>query len=395
MQLKQKGKLSQALAVATCSLLSASAQAVDKNTSWDFTHLHYAEDGRVTVKEQVVSYTREQSDEKSFSFKLYHDSISGATPNGAAPGDTYTSPSGQTYITDPGITPLHQFADERIAATAEWKQQLGRLKSSKLGLSISDELDYTSVGASYTRDRDTKNRMRTYQLGASVSLDQINAEGGIPTPLAPSTDTTRYESDNKVTVDLLAGMTQVLNRKSLLQLNYSMGLSSGYLTDPYKFISVNGSGVDPLQFESRPASRWSHSFFARGLFNRKGDVAKVSYRLFVDDWGILSHTLEGRYRYKRKKNGWSLQPHLRIYTQKAANFYGYIFFQDTPVSSYASSDYRLGNLQTVTIGLYANRKLSHKREFGIRVEYMQQSDRAGWFDTVDTLIAQISYKYDK
>lgn len=393
MQLRPKGKVSQALAAATYSLLSAGAQAVDKNTSWDFTHLHYAEEGRVTVKEQVIAYKREQSDEKSFSFKLYHDSISGATPNGAPPGDTYTSPSGETYTGDPGVTPVLQFSDERIAASAEWQEQLSRRENRKLGLNISDELDYTSVGGSYTLDRDTPNRMRTYHLGASISLDRINADGGIPTPLTLSTDMTRDTSDAKVAVDLLAGMTQVLSRKSLLQMNYTLGLSQGYLTDPYKVIRVVGDGGNNLQHEYRPDSRLGHSFYARGVFNRNGDVAKLSYRLYVDDWGIFSHTLEGRYRYKRKKSGWAIQPHLRIYTQSAANFYGYTFYEDTAVNHYASSDYRLGNLQTLTFGLSANRKLSRKREFGMRLEYMQQSDRAGWFDNVNTLIAQISYKH--
>lgn len=389
-QLKSKGKVSKALAVATCSLLSASAQAAEKNTNWDFTHLHYAEEGRVTVQGQVVAYKREQSDDKSFSFKLYHDSISGATPNGALPTDTYTSPSGQIY----SGTPLQSFSDERLAASLQWQKQLSRLESRKLGLSISDELDYSSLGGSYTLDRDTSDRMSTYHRGVSFSLDHIYADGGIPTPLSPSTDMTRYASDNKVVVDLLAGVTHVLTRKSLMQMNYTLGLSNGYLSDPYKFVSVTGAGVEPLQYEYRPNTRIGHSFYVRWLANRNGgDVERLSYRLYMDDWGIFSHTLDIRYRLRRKNNGWAVQPHLRIYTQSAASFYAYSFFQDTPVTGYASSDYRLGNLQTLTAGVYLNRKLGRKSEFGMRFEYMQQTDRAGWFDTVDTLIAQISYKH--
>ena len=49
-------------------------------------------------------------------------------------------------------------------------------------------------------------------------------------------------SDSKDVLDLLLGFTQVLNRTTVLRVNYSYSDSSGYLNDPYKILSV----VDPL-----------------------------------------------------------------------------------------------------------------------------------------------------
>lgn len=389
MQLKCKGKISHALAAATCSLLAGTGQAATKDGNWDFTHLHYSEVDRVTVDETLLIYEKGKDEEKGFTFKFYHDTISGATPSGAAPSDTYTSPSGQVYNAgaEQHLLPI---TDERYAVAAEWSRQHNRLQSSSFGFSLSDELDYSSLGLHYSSERDSKNRLETYKKGFSLSLDYINPEGGVPTPLAPTTDTTRYDSEQKAVVDFLAGYSQVMNRRAVMDFNYTFSYAQGYLTDPYKVISVSNS---PLQFEYRPESRASHAFFIRSIYNQKGGILKGSYRLYIDNWGVLSHTVDGSYRMRSAWKGWVVKPRLRFYLQSAASFYSYSYFQATPVTGYASSDYRLGNLATVTMGLYMNRKLKSKRMLSMRLELMQQADRAGVFEPVNVFIAQLSYQY--
>ena len=396
MQLKHKGRVSQALAVATCSLLSAGVQAVDKDTSWDFTHLHYAEEGRVTVDEQVLVMDQAGKDEGRFKLKLYHDSITGATPNGAgAVVNTFTSASGSgsTYTSDGTGDALAPVRDERIAVSGEWVTQLSRLEKRNVSLSYSNELDYDSLGTSLTYDIDSKDRMRTYSWGGSINYDVIRAQGGIPTGLASLNDTTRITRASSTVIDLIAGMTQVLNRKSLVQFNYTLGLSNGYLTDPYKYISVSGA-PDPLQFERRPSSRMGHSLYTRLIYNHNKNVAKTSYRIYVDDWGIFSYTVDMRYRYSLKDR-WYLQPHLRYYSQSGANFYSYVFSTEggLPISRDASSDYRLGNLTTLTAGMLLGRKVSRESTFSLRIERLNQSDRLAQFETVNAMIAQLSFTH--
>ena len=46
----------------------------------------------------------------------------------------------------------------------------------------------------------------------------------------------------RTSTDLLVGVTQILSRRSLVELSYSYGKSDGYLTEPYKLLSV----VDPV-----------------------------------------------------------------------------------------------------------------------------------------------------
>ena len=54
--------------------------------------------------------------------------------------------------------------------------------------------------------------------------------------------TNKRGDQSKDVTDLLIGVTQVLNRHTIVQFNYSLSQADGYLTDPYKVLSV----VDPV-----------------------------------------------------------------------------------------------------------------------------------------------------
>lgn len=123
--------------------------------------------------------------------------------------------------------------------------------------------------------------------------------------------------------DLLLGITQVINRNTLMQFNYSLNLSDGYLTAPYKLVSVYDQAGGTLQgyrYEARPDSRIKHALFWQTRHQLDGgDVVDLSYRYQFDDWGIDSHTLEAKYRWDLGRH--YLEPQLRWYTQSAVDFY--------------------------------------------------------------------------
>ncbi len=180
-----------------------------------------------------------------------------------------------------------------------------------------------------------------------MEADQITPVGGLPTPLmrmatqakdgtvvAPQVlyeDTDdidgRESSDSKSIVDLLVGVTQVLNRNAILQLNYNYSQSSGYMTDPYKLVSIleTAAGPDlgePLYhvYENRPDSRSKHAIYAgTKWWLGEGDLLNVSYRYMTDDWGVDSHTIDLRYRFGMSNDQY-IEPHFRYYTQTAADF---------------------------------------------------------------------------
>ena len=99
-------------------------------------------------------------------------------------------------------------------------------------------------------------------------------------------------------MDILLGVTQVLDRKSLLQVNYTLSSNNGYMTDPYKILSVVDSNTgliintDPYLYENRPDSRLSQSLYAKYVHQFNEDVIYLSYRYFWDDWDITAHTID-------------------------------------------------------------------------------------------------------
>lgn len=412
------------LAAATGMLLGGpAAQAGD--WSFDSQLLYYSEPDRVTAIEPVVSARWERGDGEAMTFKLTVDSLTGASASGATPASTpqtYTTPSGHdTYRAEAGETPLDPtFLDTRWAFNTSWEKQLSSVWRAVLGANISTEYDYQSIAASGTVARDFRQKNTTLSLGLSLGFDQVDPVGGVPAPLAPmspevggsQSPTGRLdESDDKTLYDLLVGVTQVLDPSSLLQVNYSIGRSSGYLSDPYKLVSVIDTGPganlgDPVAtlYEARPDNRTKQSLFL--AYKRRlarSDVVDVSYRYHWDDWEVRSHTLDLKYRWALSERSY-LQPHLRLYQQSAAEFYNRFLLEGEPLPSFSSADYRLGELTGVTVGLKYARPRGDEREWNVKLEYYSQSGDepsfqpgvlAGFdlFPTVEALMVQFGYSF--
>ena len=182
--------------------------------------------------------------------------------------------------------------------------------------------------------------------------------------------------ESKTGTSVLFGITQVINRRTLMQLNYMHAESSGYLNDPYKILSVVDSGtgatLDYL-YEKRPDSRSSDVLFWKMVYHLSEDVLHLSYRYFQDDWGIKSHTVDLAYRYELGEKSY-LRPRVRYYTQSGADFYNHSFVNGS-VPTYASADSRLAEMDSVTLGIKYGRKVGSDSEFSVRLEQMVQSGK--------------------
>jgi hypothetical protein len=182
-----------------------------------------------------------------------------------------------------------------------------------------------------------------------------------------------------------------------MQFNVDLSLSSGYMNDPYKIITVDdGLGAPGLfVYENRPDSRSKQSLFWQTKYGfDRGDVVDASLRYMSDDWGVTSNTLDLHYRRALAGN-WYVEPHLRWYDQAAADFYTTSLAPaDTPLAGDAtqaySADYRLGALTDTTLGLRVGKRLAGDGDAYVRLEAMQQSgdtDQAN----VDALIFEVGY----
>lgn len=436
------------LAVATCALLGATSPSVqaetDPSDSWKFDTaiLYYGETDRVSLVEGVISATKDFGDEHIFNGKVTFDGLTGASATGAVPQDTvqtYSRPSGNGgYSTPAGETPKDDtFKDSRVQLNAQWTQPIATDLRGSTGVHFSKEYDYLSMGLNGSLARDFNQKNTTLSLGLSYQFDSIDPVGGTPDRLGSisvlntfddydlydeyeeNADTENHEFDehsehynrrdgaqDKDTIDVLFGLTQIINRRTIMQLNYGMSVSDGYLNDPYKHVSVvnNLGTVQDTLFESRPDSRTKHNVYWQTKYAMDSGVIDLSYRFATDDWDIQSHTLESRLRYNLSDNSY-IQPHLRYYQQSAAEFYQPFLMNDQPLPTYASADYRLGEMDAYTVGLKYGQKMADGNAWAVRVEYYQQNPKnAGFvepgqladlelYPSIKALIVQFNYQF--
>ena len=273
-----------------------------------------------------------------------------------------------------------------MAVDGSYTRPLGSRNAVTISANASNEFDYTSFGggATFTRDFNLKNT--SVSVGFNFASDRIDPEGGVPVGLsrvpAPGAPTGRDAgTESKTITDLLASVTQVLSPESLAVFSYSMSLSDGYQTDPYKLLSVVGTDGEPLRYayEARPDERTKHAIYGqykRFVFDR--DVWDISLRLMTDDWGIVSQTLDTTYRWNFSERRY-LEPHLRYYRQSEADFYRAALFDgEENALQFASADQRLGQFDALTVGLKYGQTLDSGNSWSVRLEgYTQLGKTAG------------------
>ncbi|ASF14547.1 DUF3570 domain-containing protein [Shewanella sp. FDAARGOS_354] len=432
-QLKPQTKqIASALALASCGLFASNGHATElaKNIDdWkvDAALMYYGEQDRVQAIEAIGTAQKNFGDDSVLDLKLVVDSLTGASASGAVAqsnSQTFTRPSGNgQYTVAAGETPLDDtFHDTRVQANANWSQVLNPDWKVNGGVYASKEFDYMSMGINAGVERGFNKDNTTLFLGTSYSFDVVDPVGGRPVALSTMAirdnftsdeayrsafDATRQtSSDDKQTADLMLGITQILNQRWLLQANYGLSSVSGYLTDPYKVLSVvdNNGTTENIVYENRPDSRLKHSFYMMTKGALDSGVVDFSYRYTTDDWDLTSHTLETHYRYYFSGSFYG-QLHLRYYQQAAVNFYQPFLMAESPLPEFASADYRIGDMSAYTVGVKFGHRLSGGHEMTYRLEYYQQDPKNNGtelpgqlqnydlFPTQKAITAQFSYSF--
>ncbi len=364
---------------ATAHAQTAPQQPADTPDRVDFTTLFYGEQGRTSVFEPVVRFTHLASGNQSFSGTLGIDVITGASPTGELPSgqvQTRTSASGRTITSQAGAIPTAPFHDRRIAFDGDWTKGWGRFVTSTLGGHVSREKDYQSFGVNGSIATDLDHRLMTITIGGGVNHDTVFPVGGTTAGLGPPGLAISTASNPKNVSNVLLGVSRILSRRWMVSVNGSETHETGYLTEPYKLVSVlNGAGVPVGSLtEKRPSTRNRSTVMASSVYHFDQDILYSSYRYYWDTWGIKSHTLDLKYRHQFDDVTY-LEPLFRFYTQSAANFYTGALIQGQPLPEFASSDYRLGQLNTFTFGGTYGFRIEDfaSGDFTIRAELIRQS----------------------
>ncbi len=175
------------------------------------------------------------------------------------------------------------------------------------------------------------------------------------------------------------GLTQVLNKDTLLSLDLGYTRNTGYLANPYKNVFAHTVNMIPgdelLEVNSR--TRLEIRPDERNLFNwhmgydqyiEPFDAAlHFNYHFAHDDWDINAHTFEADW-VQPLGAGWTVTPRIRYYSQSSADFYttgifnitetifdednnfvGESIIQEFP--KYYSSDQRLSAFGTLSGGV--------------------------------------------
>ena len=402
--------------------------------------------GRVRAIEPTANLAVHAPDGRELTLGLVADAVSGVTPNGAVPSNqaqtfvtpikahgsstTVTSASGgstiiqlpptpgqlataalgRQYTVKPNTLPLDKgFRDHRGAITFGWSQPLGSISQVGFGGGYSQETDYQSITGDISAAQNFNSDNTTVSLGLNTELDSSFPYGGVPTPLTPMNALWKpVTTRNKTQLGFVLGLTEVMTRNWLMQLNYSYDAQSGYLNDPYRVISV----VDPVSgepisslYENRPNKRRSQSVYWYNKFDFGPTVTEVGFRYFKDSWGIGSETADFSERVNLSRSFY-IEPSARLYQQSAATFFHDFLLANQPLPTYASSDVRLDKFSARTLGAKVGFKLNGRSEIHIQGDYYQQTGNAHPADAVGQLKQQnlfactkatfvtIGYKWD-
>ena len=148
------------------------------------------------------------------------------------------------------------------------------------------------------------------------------------------------------------GVSQVLTKDRVLEVNYEGITDEGFLNNPYREVRWYDAllGVGGSQPEKYPHTRTSSALSVRSKhYLPWRAAASGEYRFFADTWGIDAHTFKLGYTHPLS-GGWLLEGSVRHYTQTAADFYSDLFpFKDA--QNFLARDKELSTFTSNTLGV--------------------------------------------
>ena len=208
-----------------------------------------------------------------------------------------------------------------------------------LSYTNSTENDYDANTASFGISMDMFGNMTTLSLGYAHGWDTVG-QNGTPTF---SEDIRR---DN-----YRLGISQVITKDMVLEVNYEGITDEGFLNNPYRVVNYDdGAGGRAQQPEIYPRTRTSSALTLRTKYYLPWRAAaSAEYRFFADTWGIDAHTFKVGYTHPLS-GGLLLEGNVRHYTQTAADFYGDLF-PFYPSQNFLARDKELSTFTSNTLGI--------------------------------------------
>jgi len=210
-----------------------------------------------------------------------------------------------------------------------------------LSYTNSDENDYEGNTASLGISMDMFGNMTTVTLGYSYGWDTVKN----------NTDATFSEDIDRQ--NYRVGLSQVLTKDMVMELNFETITDEGFLNNPYRSVRYidPGSAVGySYQSEIYPKTRTSNAAAIRSIYYLPWHAsASAEYRFFDDTWDITAHNIKLAYAHPLA-SGWLIEGRYRYYTQTAADFYSDLFpFMNA--QNFLARDKELSKFYSNTVGV--------------------------------------------
>jgi len=227
----------------------------------------------------------------------------------------------------------------------------------------STESDYLGQQLGINLDRDFMDEQLNLSVGSSFGWDAI-------APLADDDTNTGEDTKNTFHANVVA--TRVLTPTTLVRAGVELNLVNGLQHNPYRNVYAGGSIVPerhPDHRERRDAFLKLSQYFA----NRSS--LRGNYRVYTDDWGILSHEAGARLS-QYVTSGVFAAYEYRYYTQSAADFHRDLYPTVGGIDGYRSGDYRMAALSSHLFGVSLDldmgvvaAQVPGLRRLGMRLDY--------------------------
>jgi hypothetical protein len=296
-------------------------------------------DEQLTVIEPIIYYDYNTTDDTAWWTMLTYDSVSSASIEriNDYPGSEQSGASGDYYI-GVDIGRRHQSSDYR---------------RHDVWLHGSAEYDYRSFGIGGSVGWDSSDRNQTTKISGNIFFDDL--------------DLIRFNgledgSDNRLSGTLGLTRYQVMTDRMHAEIGATLTYQEGFLGSPFNGVVLeDGATVPPVPFhnnalgveiaERLPDTRIRGAVHGR-IRRQFGENTALEFggRLYADDWGVVSVTLEPKVYYWLVKDKLRGRFRYRYYTQTAADDFEEHFAPADASRDFLTQDSDLGDFDSHTLG---------------------------------------------
>ncbi len=256
------------------------------------------------------------------------------------------------------------FREHRHALTSSMSQELGEhvvrasygysveMGRGKLPVGTTDRIpDYQGHGAGVGGDLSLFERNTTLTLDYALELGEVGRAG----------DRTFLRGLTTQVADV--HVSQVLSKRLLGALGWTLTIQDGYTAKPYRFARVGtlllpeepGSTCELCPPETHPERRYRNAALLGAKLHLFAESAlEGTYRLYFDDWGLLAHTAEAQLHLGWTE-AWGLRLRYRLHHQGGATFWEDVYEEPR---RYMTADRELSPLTGHLLGVHAHTRTS-------------------------------------